>query len=1148
MNIFVSYAREDIAHAKMVDRELTDKGYKVFLDTKEIKSGDEFPSRITYAIIECDAFIFLVSEHSLKESCWALKELQIANDQKKFVLPINISDKKIKDLPSLPPSIKGLNIEEESKSLEHLLKAYPPLKIHGYDYKETPVESSKNANKNLPPCPYRGLLHFGPNDHKNFFGRDDIVKELVARIKVSNFVTVAGPSGIGKSSVVLAGLVPTLHDEWISDPSDKNSVERGNYLFIYLRFDEDPFKSLAQKLSKILKSKNSDDSQLKERLASGKEEFSKVFDQLGFEYPEKERILIIADQFGQLFSSECGYSIRREFIDSLVSYVNNSSSNPASKITWVITRTSSDLDTAYSYPDLWELLTKDPVGLEPMKDDNLEKIIVNPAKRFDVAIDNDIVKDLKKTLTNKPSSVALLEFVMWKLWEKQTGGEIKSHEYNNMGTKNDSTGRLDGALAKHADEQYRNLNSDEKIQIRRLFLKLMDPASGSFAISPRRASKTEIDELGEGYWKLAEIFADEEHRLLVISERKDEKGKVESEVEVEVAHECLLREWDKIKDWAKDNQSGRARIEVYRKEAEEWALDVKNHSSYLLPGKALEDAIRFIDEQKKLEEDVPKSIDNFLNASKRKRSEKKWLFVIVIAIVLTVFFVVGEKNQTDRENEKKQDHLNQEKKEARDRLSFGEKYFIETNNFKRKAVEHFKAGEYPEAIDYLRFSLDLTPDDPETRIYLHNAMINNRKNDIAEPLVIAVSVPIKTTQTVAQEILRGVAQAQVKWNEPLTACLEKNIGCKESGTPLQVMIASDDNKSDIARNIAHYLVNHDKNVLAVVGHNASNASTAAIERYQGQMVMVSPTSFALNHDEIKKSSRNKENFVYTMAHPIRDLMKNIVNEMKRQADGKEIRILFCYDSKADDQKIARNHFLRVVQEEPTITMYLDPKEIEKKKKGENGKEKCDFSAPDKDILTNAKNDNVTHLFLAPHVNTVADAILMAKQNADGPKFKLFSSPTLFTADTLLFEKDYMKDLVMAVYWYSDANETHPFYADAKGLWGTDGNLNITWRTALAYDAATLITKGLKKLLDEENPSLTRKALQQEIVNLGSFDGASGSIHLDISDGKRTVDQNHPIPLVKITKREAPSEGAEKSSRYEFKPIPAPETVEKHQTH
>lgn len=181
------------------------------------------------------------------------------------------------------------------------------------------------------------------------------------------------------------------------------------------------------------------------------------------------------------------------------------------------------------------------------------------------------------------------------------------------------------------------------------------------------------------------------------------------------------------------------------------------------------------------------------------------------------------------------------------------------------------------------------------------------------------------------------------------------------------------------------------------------------------------------------------------------------------------------------------------------------------------------------------------------MNTVADAILMAKQNADGPKFKLFSSPTLFTADTLLFEKDYMKDLVMAVYWYSDANETHPFYADAKGLWGTDGNLNITWRTALAYDAATVLTKGLKKLLDEENPSLTRNALQQEIVNLGSFDGASGNIHLDSSDGKRTVDQNHPIPLVKIAKREA-SECTEKSSRYEFKPIPAPETVEKHQTH
>lgn len=1146
MNIFVSYAREDIARAQIIGRKLTDKGYQVSLDIKKIKPGDKFAPCIRYAIIESDVFIFLVSEHSLKESCWALKELQIANDKEKYVLPINISNKKIKDLPHLPLSIKDLNIEEECKSLEYLFDVHPPLKIHNYNYKKTQVEFSKNANKNLPPCPYRGLLHFGPNDHKNFFGRDDIVKELVARIKASNFVTVAGPSGIGKSSVVLAGLVPTLHDEWISDPSDKNGGKRGNYLFTYLRLNENPFQSLASALFPLLKAKDSDVSELRKRLASGEKGFSKVFEQLGFKYSEKERILIIADQFGQLFSSECEDSIRREFIGSLVSYIKDSrSSNPPSQITWVITRTSSDLDAAYSYPGLQELLGKDPVALKAMDKDSLEKIIVNPAKRFSVDIHPDIVKDLKKALTDKPSSVALLEFVMWKLWEKQTDGKIIFHDYDDMGTKGSSTGKLDGVLAEHADEQYGKLNSDEKIQIRRLFLKLIDPASGSFGILPRRASKTEVDELGEGCWKLVEKFADEDHRLLVISERKDEKGKVESEVEV--AHECLFREWDKIKDWAKDNQSGRARIEVCRKKAEEWALDVKNHSSYLLTGKALEDAIRFIDEQKKLEEDVPKSIDNFLNASKRKRSEKKWLFVIVIAIVLTLFFVVGEKNQTDRENEKKQDHLNQEKKEARDRLSFGEKYFIETNNFKRKAVEHFKAGEYPEAIDYLRFSLDLTPDDPETRIYLHNAMINNRKNDIAEPLVIAVSVPIKTTQTVAQEILRGVAQAQVKWNEPLTACLEKNIGCRESGTPLQVMIASDDNKSDIARNIAHYLVNHDKNVLAVVGHNASNASTAAIERYQGQMVMVSPTSFALNHDEIKKSRRNKENFVYTMAHPIRDLMKNIVNEMKRQADGKEIRILFCYDSKADDQKIARNHFLRVVQEEPTITMYLDPKEVEKKK-GENGKEKCDFSAPDKDILTNAKNDNVTHLFLAPHVNTVADAILMAKQNADGPKFKLFSSPTLFTADTLLFEKDYMKDLVMAVYWYSDANETHPFYAGAKGLWGTDGNLNITWRTALAYDAATLITKGLKKLLDEENPSLTRKALQQEIVNLGSFDGASGSIHLDISDGKRTVDQNHPIPLVKITKREAPSEGAEKSSRYEFKPIPAPETVEKHQTH
>ncbi|NET08106.1 MAG: ATP-binding protein [Symploca sp. SIO2B6] len=73
-----------------------------------------------------------------------------------------------------------------------------------------------------PPCPYPGMEPFTETDSDRFFGRDQEVEELIERLRLHPFISVVGPSGSGKSSLVLAGLIPALRrsrrfgcDEWL---------------------------------------------------------------------------------------------------------------------------------------------------------------------------------------------------------------------------------------------------------------------------------------------------------------------------------------------------------------------------------------------------------------------------------------------------------------------------------------------------------------------------------------------------------------------------------------------------------------------------------------------------------------------------------------------------------------------------------------------------------------------------------------------------------------------------------------------------------------------------------------------------------------------------------------------------------------------
>lgn len=205
-----------------------------------------------------------------------------------------------------------------SQEQENLLKdnsvgrdlTFAPVQIINYYYREearlVPSDSTDAANEYLL-CPYRGLFHFGPNDADVFFGREIFIEELYSATKTNNFIPVLGASGSGKSSVVLAGLVPKLQ-------------KTGHWQFTHFRPGSDPFHALALALVPLYTPKLDQTDQIAQArkmagyLQDGSVILLDVFATIQQNHPN-HRVLLIADQFEEIYTLCNDQEIRRKFLD-----------------------------------------------------------------------------------------------------------------------------------------------------------------------------------------------------------------------------------------------------------------------------------------------------------------------------------------------------------------------------------------------------------------------------------------------------------------------------------------------------------------------------------------------------------------------------------------------------------------------------------------------------------------------------------------------------------------------------------------------------------------------------------------------------------------------------------------------------------------
>ncbi|YAF96148.1 MAG: WD40 repeat domain-containing protein [Nodularia sp. CChRGM 3473] len=431
-------------------------------------------------------------------------------------------------------------------------------------YREEVGTASVDVPDDKLPCPYRGLFHFGPNDAEVFFGREIFIEQLYIATKTCNFIPVLGASGSGKSSVVLAGLVPKLQ-------------KQGHWQFTHFRpgSDKDPFYALAEALVPLYRAeidstdKITQAGKLAESLKDGTTPLSRIFSSIQRNHPN-DRVLLIADQFEEIYTLCHDEEIRRRFLDCLLAGLGTTTSLSASPMVLVTTMRADFLGNALSYRPLADVLQNADLKLGPMNGEELRQVIEKPAEKLGVILEEGLVERILKDVEEQPGNLPLLEFALTQLWNQRTGKQLTHKIYAEIG-------EVKGALARHADEKYGNLTAEEKEKVRRIFIQLVRPGEGT-EDTRRIALKAE---LGEQSWSLVKQLADA--RLVVTS------NNLTSQETVEVVHEALIRNWGELREWMNTNRTFRAWQERLRSAKGQWEATNKDPGS-LLRGAALAEA------------------------------------------------------------------------------------------------------------------------------------------------------------------------------------------------------------------------------------------------------------------------------------------------------------------------------------------------------------------------------------------------------------------------------------------------------------------------------------------------------------------------------------------------------------------------------
>ena len=640
--LFISYSRQNKEFVQQLKNDLQAAGLTIWIDSVGLQPGTpDWDQALRDAIDESSA-ILLCASPSSRRSLYVRDEIALAKAASKPIYPLWIAgDDWLNCIPMGLGSTQHVDLRDESyaQNLPRLIGT-----LNGRNTTETvePVEPITNEEANSEPVsnprnPYKGLQAFRAEDRNDFFGREVLVEELVTfvdeKMQLARILAVLGASGSGKSSVMMAGLLPKLqeaHPDWLFlDP-----MVPGTH----------PLEKLTITLARQFKNKSQ--AAIREDLL---DRSTRGLHRVACELSDKPIVFYI-DQFEELFTLVDTEADRRHFIDLLTTAVTE----PDGVLILFLSMRADFYDRPLQYNAFGKLIESQHVGITPMTLADLYDVVQKPAQLPDVGLqfEENLVMEMVFAVREEAAALPLLQFTLDQLFEQRDGNILTWQAYQEIGG-------IQGALAQHAEATYNNLPSKQHEQLARaLFLRVIEPGQTEQETTRRRANYSELTlpdvEQTRILQETADAFVDA--RLLVSDQSDDTRT-------LEVSHEALIREWDQLGTWLHDARDDLRVQKSLIVNVNKWIQGGRKYDDDLLyRGSVLEEA-RDWENRNNPSKDEKQFISASVEAQRKQRqhelemqqraTRRLWYLVgtmtmfLVVAIALSLWALEGQNIASD---------------------------------------------------------------------------------------------------------------------------------------------------------------------------------------------------------------------------------------------------------------------------------------------------------------------------------------------------------------------------------------------------------------------------------------------------------------------------------------------------------------------
>jgi len=489
--------------------------------------------------------------------------------------------------------------------------------------------STRNVPANeILPCPYRELFSFREEDADLFFGRESFVESLKQAVTTKSLTALIGSSGSGKTSVVFAGLIPQLRkDETWLILDMRPGYKPFNALAITLLSALDPSLSVSQKLSEA--------TAFAKTLRDPDWDMNTIIPMLQKSNPKYHHILLVIDQFEELYTLVDDFAERHQFIDKLLKFNHN---DVEKNITMLFTLRADFLGQVLAYRPLSDAFQDSDIKLGPMNLDELKRAIENPAKVRGVGFEEGLIELIIDDISKSAGTLPLLEFALTKLWELQDDNQLTLKAYQEIGG-------VENALTRYADMTFESLAPDEKDKARRIFTQLVNPGVG-IVESRRLAMLKDLSEMGPS---IVESFV---KKRLLMTDRT-----LQGQETVEIVHEALIQGSKVLRGWIDKDREFLVWQAQLRVSVQQWIENGKSVDA-LLSGLSLSIAERWLALRQNDLGQIERTFILLSSEARKKelhvrsRNRKLGLLGMVSSFAIIIFVLViaylGIKTERDR--------------------------------------------------------------------------------------------------------------------------------------------------------------------------------------------------------------------------------------------------------------------------------------------------------------------------------------------------------------------------------------------------------------------------------------------------------------------------------------------------------------------